>query len=501
MWNGNAVFDDEIAVWWDYVNLKENGGSYCAYIDGTLAGTVSVTHYEFTGLEPDTEYCVKVELCSPTGDILSVIIDASFRTAKQKRKIDVSSAPYFAVGDGKTDCTGAIQRAIDDCRADECVYIPAGVFFTGALTLHGNMELYVSEGAVVKGSDCYSAYLPKIKSRFEGTEMDCYASLLNLGERDAHGAFNCENVIIRGGGCISGGGAALRISEIEHERELLKDYLAGIDVAAMHIDNDTTIPGRARGRLIHAANCRNITLCHLTLENAPAWNLHFIYSEKILTYAVTVNSIGISNGDGWDPDSSSDCVLFGSVFNTGDNAVAIKSGKNPDGNRVNIPSEHIRVFDVTSHRGGGLTVGSEMSGGVSDVRFWDCDSRGCMPGLQLKGTPKRGGYIRDVKISNCRSSTLWVSSTLSYGNDGDDSGLPVFEDFVFEDIEVDGREYHDGIVEKERCLVLTGFDADGHRLRNVLLKNVVLLPSLDGEPQIVYIQHVEGVRFENFTAL
>ena len=100
---------------------------------------------------------------------------------------------YYAIGDGKTMNTRVIQQAIDDCQADEAVYVPAGIFLTGALRLHSDMELYLEEEGILQGTDVVEDYLPRIPSRFEGIETECYSSLLNLGNLDRDGDFNCRN--------------------------------------------------------------------------------------------------------------------------------------------------------------------------------------------------------------------------------------------------------------------------------------------------------------------
>ena len=115
-----------------------------------------------------------------------------FRTTPVKNRLDVTEAPFWAKGDGKTKNTAALQRAIDACGAGDTVYIPAGIYLTGALRLHSNMELYLDEGAILQGTAEIVDYQPRIPSRFEGTEMRCYSSLLNLGTLDHAAGPNCE---------------------------------------------------------------------------------------------------------------------------------------------------------------------------------------------------------------------------------------------------------------------------------------------------------------------
>ena len=118
-----------------------------------------------------------------------------------------------------------------------------------------------------------------------------------------------------------------------------------------------------------------------------------IYSDNIVTNDCTFISEGVHNGDGWDPDSSTNCTIFACTFFTGDDSVAIKSGKNPEGNIINKPCKHIRVFDCVTKYGHGICMGSEMSGGIEDVKIWDCDLENSVYGIEIKGTKKRGGYV------------------------------------------------------------------------------------------------------------
>ena len=377
--------DTSVTVWWE--KAETAAGPYEMLLDGA-ACTTAATHFTWDGLQPDTEYTIEV----------AGVGAAKVRTRRPIRRLDVTQAPYFAKGDGATLNTAAIQRAIDDCSAEECVYLPAGVYRTGALRLHSRMALCVAEGAVLQGTQTIADYEPRIPSRFEGIEGMCYSSLLNMGSLDHDAGPNCEDVLIYGGGTIAGGGSVLARRIIEDERVRLKEYLARLGDKVLECENLDTIPGRVRGRLINMSNCRNIRVTGLTLADGPCWNVHMVYSDHIVTDHCTFRSEGVWNGDGWNPDSSEDCTLFACQFYTGDDAVAIKSGKNPEGNLINRPTRRIRVFDCVSHFGHGITIGSEMSGGVEDVRVWDCDLGRAMYGLEIKGTKKRGGYVRDAQI-------------------------------------------------------------------------------------------------------
>lgn len=460
-----AALEDSVTLFWD---KKEPGACrYEIFAGEERIAEARQTYYVCGGLSPDTEYVFTVRnlLNGREGSVRA-------RTAGKKRRIDVTAEPYQAVGDGKTMNTGAIQRAIDDCGRDEAVYVPAGVFLVGALFLHSDMELYLEEGAVLQGADCPEAYLPKIRSRFEGIETECYSSLLNLGRLDGED-FACENVIIRGKGVIAGGGRTLAERMIETERKRLKAYLETLGDRIREYENADTIPGRSRGRLINMSRCRNIRITGLTLKDGASWNVHMIYSRGIVTDHCEFHSGQVWNGDGWDPDSSEDCTLFGCKFYTGDDSVAIKSGKNPEGNRIARPCRRIRIFNCESACGHGITIGSEMSGGVEDVRIWDCDMSRSMFGIEIKGTKKRGGYVRDVRVMDTAAPRILIHS-VAYNDDGEGAGHPpVFEDCSFEHMRLTGKYLEkDGELLFCREIELRGFDVPGYEVRNIAFRDI-----------------------------
>ena len=314
------VFADEITLWWKEESFAETNLQYQCYLNGELHGSTDKTHYSFLGLQAYTDYQIKVETWK-NGELLRSE-SFSVQTPKSKNKLDVSKPPYNAVGNGKTLNTQALQKALDDCTENDCVYFPAGTYLTGALDVHSNTEMYIETGATLQGSSNETDYLPKIRSRFEGEERECYRSLINIGTLDSKGGYYCENVVIRGAGAIYGGGLdlATRITEVEKIR--LRTFMQENADYVKSCENENTIPARARGRLININNTQNVIIAGLALGYAASWNVHFVYSKNIITYGCSITSVGVWNGDGWDPDSSENCVIFNTVFDTHDNAIA-----------------------------------------------------------------------------------------------------------------------------------------------------------------------------------
>lgn len=485
--------DTSITLFWEKPTEAGAQETYTLFLDGSPAGSTHKTHTIFENLSPDQTYSIAIVWRD------RLLGEAAVRTAPHKRRLDVTAAPYNVKGDGQTLNTTALQSAIDDCGADDVVYLPPGVYRTGSLRLHSNMELYLEEGAVLQGTAEPEDYLPRIPSRFEGTELECYSSLLNLGTLDHTSGPNCENVILRGKGTISSGGRLLATRIIEQERERLKEYLSQNAALVASCEKADTIPGRVRPRLVNLSNCRKVWMSGLTFANGASWNLHMIYSDQIITDHCTIRSDGVWNGDGWDPDSSTNCTLFACEFFTGDDAVAIKSGKNPEGNAIARPTKHIRVFDCHSSYGHGICIGSEMSGGVEDVKIWDCDMAVSESGIEIKATQKRGGYVRNIEVRDCIVSHIMVHA-VGYNDDGVGAPEPpVLENIRYERVTLLGR-YFDYKQVWYDCpaIELRGFDVPGHAVKNVLFKDVVL-EDICGPAQSIQLQFCQGVQFDNLT--
>ena len=487
--------DAEITLYWDKPREAKCGMLYEIYLNSIKVGETVKTHFTVKDLTEASEY--KIDVTSSLGTFTEMIT-----TSKRKPRLDVTKAPYFASNDGVTLNTKVLQAAIDDCTQNTVLYFPKGIYMTGALGLHSDMEIYLDEGAVIQGTENPADFLPKIRSRFEGTELACYSSVLNLGELDRNGGYSCRNVFIHGKGTVAGGGEVIGRRIIEREREELREYLKDLGEKINECENKDTIPGRVRSRLINMSNAQNVILSGLTLKNGACWNVHMIYSDSIVTHNCTFISEGVHNGDGWDPDSSTNCTIFGCTFFTGDDSVAIKSGKNPEGNIIAKPCKHIRVFDCVSKYGHGICMGSEMSGGIEDVYIWDCDLGNSMYGIEIKGTKKRGGYVRDVHVKDCVLPRIMFHS-VGYNDDGISAGVaPVFEKCSFERVILKGI-YQDMKKQLVSCdaIELCGFDEPGHELRDIIFNDVTLGTEEAPVTQTLSLRLCENITFSNIKCI
>jgi polygalacturonase len=337
-----------------------------------------------------------------------------------ERNFDISK--YGAVGDGVTDCTGALQQAIGACSqaGGGRVAVPSGDFLTGAIHLKSNVNLHISEGATLRFSPDPRLYLPAVYTRWEGVECMSYSPFIY--------AFKQENVAVTGTGTLDGqasnehwwlwngsplyGGSRERPNQMAARSRLFK-----------MAENDTPVSERVFGEdsylrpnFIQFYRCRNVLVSGITVRNSPMWQIHPVLCTNVTVRGVTVVSHG-PNNDGCNPESSRDVLIDDCLFDTGDDCIAIKSGRNRDGRRIGVPSENIIVRNCRMRDGhGGVTIGSEASGGVRNVFAENCrmDSPNLERVLRLKTNSFRGGFIenifmRDVTVGQVADAVLSIN--------------------------------------------------------------------------------------------
>ena len=452
-----TITDSTVTLVWE----KPTGGAavreYIVYDGKQPVASTARTNARVGQLRPGSVYAFAVRARDAAGKLGPAASTVRVRTAAVSQLVNITS--YGAVADGTQLNTTAIQKAIDACPVGGTVYIPAGTFRSGALFLKSNMTLYLAKGATLKGSTDPSNYLPFIRTRFEGWELDTYSSLLTAGKLDNKGGFAVENLAIRGQGTISGGG----------------DVLGKAMTAAKGF--------RTRGRLFCLMNCRNVDIQGLTVEESPSWTIHYIYSRQVACHDLTIRST-VFNGDGIDPDSSLDSYIFNCSFDTSDDCIAVKSGKNPEGYIIGRPTEGVYVSYCDFREGHGISIGSEMSGGIRHVVVRDCQAGNLLYGMQIKGTKERGGVVEDVLVRDCALRRITVFTALNYNNDGQAAPVqPTFRNFRFENIDMRAAKPKDPIV-------LQGFPDPAHYTRQVLLRNVTLPDGAN-----VQVSRCEQVRF------
>ncbi len=329
---------------------------------------------------PDTDYTVAARTESGAEERLN------FRTEKESYTLNVRR--FGALGDGETDDTPALQAAIAACPEGGRVLLPPGDYCSGPLFLKSHMTLEMKKGATLRMLTDRSRHpiLPGViypsedgEDLFlgsnEGNPLDCFASALT--------GIGVEDVRLIGEGVIDG-----------RARE------------AGWWANPKGKDRAYRGHLLYLVRCKNVTVQGLTFRNSPSWNLHPIFSVDLSFLDIRVEAPADSpNTDGFDPQSCKGIRLFGARFSVGDDCIAIKSGKIYLGQTHPLPCEDIEIAWCAMLDGhGGVTVGSEMSGGVRNVRVHHCLMRGNDRGLRIKTRRGRGknGVIDGIRFEDVR---------------------------------------------------------------------------------------------------
>ena len=325
----------------------------------------------------------------------------------------------------------AIQKAIDACskKGGGKVIIPAGEkFLTGAITLKDGVNLVVEEGATLEFVFQPELY-PIVETSWEG--LECF----NLSP--CIYAFKAKDIAITGKGTIDGGGSndtwwpwngnprfgwkeGMISQRIESRPRLLKN---GEDGIPMYNEKGERTPERVFGpqdglrpQLVSFNKCDGILLEDVTLLRSPFWVIHPLHSTDITVRRVKMINDG-PNGDGCDPECCDRVLIEDCYFNTGDDCIAIKSGRNRDGRERNMPSKNIIIRNCEMKNGhGGVVIGSEISGGCQNVYAHDCvmDSPELERVLRIKTNSCRGGIIeninmRNVKVGVCKESVLKIN--------------------------------------------------------------------------------------------
>lgn len=331
--------------------------------------------------------------------ILARIVPPTFNN------LDCDVTKYGGVGDGTTDNTSAFAQAIAACSkaGGGRVVVPAGTFFTGPIVLVSNINLYVSAGATIKFTTDPAKYLPAVKVSWEGSLMYNYQPLIY-----ANGA---TNVAITGPGTIDG-----NASNSDWYTWKAK---GATDQANLRTQNANNVPVASRiygaghylrPGLIEFYNCTNILFDGFTAQNSPFWTIHPVFSHNIT--ARGFHSVGnVQNTDGFDPESCTDVLIENATIDVGDDAIAIKAGRDHDGWTYYTPTENVVIqgCTVNSHVGG-VAIGSEMSAGVRNVYVqnmkFGMSSRALFYGFYVKSAITRGGFIRDVYAKTISVGTV-----------------------------------------------------------------------------------------------
>ncbi len=356
---------------------------------------------------------------------------------------------FGARGDGKTKNTEAIRAAIDKCHADGGgqVLVAGGDFLTGSVHLKSNVNLHIAADAVLRFSTDPKDYLPLVRTRWEGDDCYNYSPLIYADGQ--------TNFAVTGNGVLNGQGSNeywwpwKGLTEMGWKkgtpsqldancRPLLKKY------------NDTQVPVEKRQlgdgyylrpQFISFSHCKNFKIEDVTITNSPFWVMHPLLSENVIIRNVTVNTEG-PNNDGCDPESCKNVLIENCTFNTGDDCIALKSGRDFDGRKENVPIENVIVRNCFMHKGhGGVSLGSEISGGCKNIFVENCEmsSPELDRAIRIKTNNSRGGitdgvYVRNVAVGEVKDAVLSINCSYDIKNEGEGKFPPLVKNVYLSDM-------------------------------------------------------------------
>jgi polygalacturonase len=428
----------------------------------------------------------------------------------------------FGCGDGKTVNTMAFETAIATLEKNGGgkLVVPPGIWLTGPVKFQSNLELHLERGALIQFCPNYKLY-PLVVTDLRG-EKEVVSTSPISGQ-------NLDNIALTGEGIIDGGGDAWR--------PLRKNKLSDGDWktlvkngGVLNEKGDTWWPSREamegekcveklqnenslnlddyepahqflRPKMLRFIGCKKVLLEGVTIQNPPNWTINPVLCEDVSILNVQVRNLPTAqNSDALDLESCRHAIIRGCIFDAGDDGICIKSGKDAAGRRIGVPTEDVLVQDCTVyHAHGGLTIGSEMSGGVRNLCADNCTFLGTDVGLRFKSTRGRGGVVEKIYISNIRMINIpgdAINFDLYYGGkappaetagneDGDvppvTEATPQFRDIHLENILCRGAQ---------NAIVLQGLPE--MPLRDVTLKNVSITAQ-NG----VSVTDADGIHFEN----
>ncbi|MDW8852764.1 glycoside hydrolase family 28 protein [Flavobacterium sp. MMLR14_040] len=404
---------------------------------------------------------------------------------------------FGAIADGKTLNTAAFAKAIKACTENGGgkVMVPNGKYLTGAIHLESNVNLHLEDQAEILFSTDPKDY-PIVHTSWEGTELMNYSPLIYAknktnvaitGKGTLNGQANSTNWWVWSGGKSYGWQKGIPSQNDPTNREVL------VDMAEKNVPVTERVFGDGRylrPSFIEFFECNTVLIKDITVINAPFWILHPLKSNNIIIDGVTVNSHG-PNNDGCDPEYSQNIIIKNCTFNTGDDCIAIKAGRDADGRRVAIPSKNIIVQNCKMIDGhGGVVIGSEISAGVNNVFVENCvmDSPNLDRAIRIKTNSRRGGIIEDIYVRNLEVGTVKecvLKLNMFYNVYGSQTGnfIPVIRNISLENINVkNGGKY--------------SVRAEGYAespVENITLKNVVI-KKVDS---IYLLKNVKNINFIN----
>jgi polygalacturonase len=354
---------------------------YDIYVNGRKQLTSTTVITSIHDLKPETD--VEIVVKNRAGEELSSI---GFTTDREFVTLNVRD--FGAAGDGQQDDTEYIQAAIMACPDESRVLIPKGEYRIRSLFLKSRLRLELAEGAVLKADtershypvfpaviESYDETDEYILGTWEGNPLPMFAGIIT--------GIDVDGVLLYGKGIIDG--CASKENWWQNPKVMRTAF---------------------RPRLFFLSHSRNVTVQGLTFRNSPSWTIHPYFSNELAFYNLSVeNPFDSPNTDGLDPESCKNVTIEGVRFSLGDDCIAVKSGKIYMGRKYKTPSENILIRQCLMENGhGAVTIGSEMAGGVKDLKVEECIFRHTDRGLRIKTRRGRGqdAILDDISFYRIR---------------------------------------------------------------------------------------------------
>ena len=407
---------------------------------------------------------------------------------------DVDVTAFGAVGDNVKDNTDAFRDAIAACAhaGGGRVVVPKGDFVTGAIQLKSNVNFFVSDGATIRFTWDQSRY-PLVFTRWEGVELMNFSPFIY--------AFEQTNIAVTGAGTIDGnadcahwwpwkGRTNCGWTQGQVNQDPDRNALFAMAERGVAVKDRVFGAGHyLRPQFIQPYRCANVLIEGVKLRNSPMWQVHPVLCTNVTVKDLSIQaSIDGPNTDGCDPESCRDVLITNCDFDTGDDCIAIKAGRNADGRRVPVPTENVVIQKCRMKNGhGGITIGSEASAGVRHVFAEDCvlDSPLLDIAVRIKNNAMRGNDIEDVfarrlTIGQVAQSVLAVDFYYEEADKG--PFTPVVRHVVLERVTARKADY---------ALNLRGF-------ANAPIRDIQLVDCVfDGVAKPSVVEYVEGLSMRN----
>lgn len=397
------------------------------------------------------------------------------------RAMDYPLQDFGVIADGSTDCRGIINEVITKCSDDGGgrVILPQGtVFCAGSINLKSNVNLVIPEGCTLLFSENPLDYLPAEPTVWEGTELYNYASFLR--------SYHCNNIAITGKGTINGnatnGFAKMRPQHSAQQDSLRQMGVDLVPVRERYFGAHSIMPPN----MIEPYGCKNVLIEDVTIIDSPYWVIHPLYCDNVIVRNVTIDSHN-KNNDGCDPEYTTNVLIEGCKFNTGDDAIAIKAGRDQDAWRIGQKTANIVIRNCNfSSRCNGLCIGSEMAAGVENIYMYNIHVGKCYSAIYFKSNLDRGGFIRNVWVNNIVIDTVrtaFIRFENNYHGGRGGNHPTKFSDFTIKNVK--------GGKSKECGFYAVG--VEGVPITNVTLENIELMDCATAYTLV----NAEHIRFKN----